>query len=92
MKDLTEIRQELDGIDGEITRLLLERLVLSREVGEYKKASGKKVYDKAREDEKIGALTALAGDELSKKYIADIYEHILNYSREAQYIIITENN
>ena len=92
MRELAELRTELDAIDKKITELLLKRLALSKEVGMYKKTSGKKVYDRAREEEKIAALTALADDELSEKYIADIYEHILNYSREAQYIIITENN
>ena len=91
MKELAELRTELDTVDKKITELLLKRLALSKEVGEYKKANGKKVYDSAREEEKIGALSAMADDELSKKYVADIYEHILNYSREAQYIIITEN-
>ena len=91
MKELTEIRAELDKIDKEIVTLMLKRLKLSEEVGEYKKVSGKKVYDRAREEEKIGTLTAMAEGELAKKYVADIYEHILNYSREAQYIIMTEN-
>ena len=91
MRDLTQIREELDKIDAEMVTLLLRRLKLSEEVGEYKKAGGKKVYDRAREEEKIRALTSMTEDELSKKCIADIYEHILNYSREVQYIIITEN-
>ncbi|MCR4584711.1 MAG: chorismate mutase [Lachnospiraceae bacterium] len=91
MKELTELRTELDAIDKNITELLLKRLELSAEVGEYKKQSGKKVYDSAREAEKIGCLTAAVSGELEKKYIADIYEHIMNYSREVQYLVITEN-
>ena len=91
MKELTEIRTELDRIDGEITSLLLKRLALSAEVGEYKKATGRKVYDKDREAEKIGVLTGMTEDGFEKKFIADIYEHILSCSREVQYMIITEN-
>ena len=51
--DLTELREQIDGIDEEIVRLYEQRMEISRQVAEYKTANGKKVLDKQREAEKL---------------------------------------
>ena len=56
MKDLLELRKDIDRIDHEIVRLYEERMGISKQVAEYKIANGKPVFDKQREDEKLDAV------------------------------------
>ena len=51
--DLLEIRGRLDQIDTQIEKLFEERMRLCSEVAEYKIETGKKVFDRTREEEKI---------------------------------------
>ena len=51
--DLLELRNKLDGIDSEIVRLYEERMEVCGKVADYKIQTGKKVFDKVREEEKI---------------------------------------
>ena len=51
MKDLSEIRCDIDAIDRQIVSLYVQRMGLAAEVAEYKIANHKNVYDKAREDD-----------------------------------------
>ena len=44
MRDLLELRDQIDEIDREIVRLFEERMDISREVAEFKIANGKKVF------------------------------------------------
>ena len=41
MRDLGEIRKDIDAIDQQITALFEQRMNLTRQVAEYKLASGK---------------------------------------------------
>ena len=52
MEDLMKLRESIDEIDNEIVRLYKERMEISKHVAEYKITTGKKVFDKTREDEK----------------------------------------
>ena len=49
MRDLLELRDEIDQIDSQIVDLYERRMAISEEVAEYKIAVGKKVFDKQRE-------------------------------------------
>lgn len=67
MRDLKDIRVEIDKIDKQILSLFNQRMNLTDEVADYKRSVGKPVYDKVREDEKLEALSANADDSFSKK-------------------------
>ena len=54
--DLSQLRQQIDTIDRQIVDLYEKRMDVSRQVAEYKIETGKKVFDKQREQEKIAAL------------------------------------
>ena len=45
MRDLTEIRQQIDQIDQKMLALFKERMGCSAEVAEYKRGTGKAIYD-----------------------------------------------
>ncbi len=91
MRELVEIRASFDETDEKIAELFLKRMELCREIGEYKKMSGKKVYDRARETEKIQKLSGLAGNEFEEKCLTDLFTAIMNMSREQQYMMIAGN-
>ena len=65
MRDLTELRKEIDEIDGQMVKLFEQRMAVSEEVAEYKVAVGKKILDKEREKLKIQAVQAMTHNEFN---------------------------
>ena len=63
MRDLQEIRPEIDQVDKELVRLFQERMDLCKEVAEFKINTGKKVFDPEREEIKLKTVCALAESE-----------------------------
>ena len=91
MEDLMKLRESIDEIDSEIVRLYKERMDISKHVAEYKITTGKKVFDKTREDEKLEKLSSLADDEFLKHGIVELFEQIMSTSRKKQYQLMTEH-
>ena len=56
MKDLLDIRKDIDKIDEQIVKLYEERMKLTSDVAEYKITNGKQVFDKEREESKLARL------------------------------------
>ena len=56
MSDLSKIREEIDATDKEIIKLLEKRIGLSKEVAIDKIKTGKKIFDKGREIEKLDSV------------------------------------
>ena len=50
--DLGILRDEIDEIDGKIVDLYEKRMDICKQVAEYKIETGKKVFDRTREEEK----------------------------------------
>ena len=91
MIPLSEIREQLDEIDSQIVRLYEKRMELCTEVGLTKIASGKKVYDKEREMQKLATLSQMASNEFNQRGITELYEQLMAMSRKLQYQILTEH-
>lgn len=53
MKDLNQLREEIDAVDTQLLDLLSQRVQLVREVGEYKKANDLPIVDPQREQKII---------------------------------------
>lgn len=88
---LEGIREQLDVIDGQILELYEERMELCRQVGLDKIKTGKKVYDKERENAKLSVLSEKASGEFNKKGIRELFEQIMSMSRKLQYQILGEH-
>ena len=73
MISLEEIRKNLDEIDSEIVALYEKRMQLCKEVAEYKIATGKKVFDKERENQKLAAVSELASNAFNRKGIKELF-------------------
>ena len=91
MRDLkTKLRVEIDEIDREITELYKRRTDIAGEVAEYKKKSGKPVFDKAREEEKLSVLSRLGETPFQKDSIHELFQQIMAVSRKRQYQLLAE--
>ena len=51
--ELTDLRREMDKIDGELLALFARSMALSGEIAKCKKAAALPVFDPAREEEKL---------------------------------------
>ncbi len=89
--DLQEIRGKLDVIDGQLVRLLEERLSLCADVAEYKLAIGKPVLDKEREEHKIREVRDLAAGSFAKDAAEEMFRQMMTVSRRLQYRILQEH-
>jgi len=90
MRDLQEIRSELDKIDAQLVELFEKRMKLCEEVAEYKVASGKKVLDKEREEKKLKTLREMADNEFNAHCIVELFTQIIAMSRKLQYQQLTK--
>ena len=88
MKDLKELRDQIDVIDRQIVDLYQERMEIAAGVAEYKINTGKKVFDKEREDSKLATLTALGKTDFNKHGIRELFEQIMSMSRKLQYQLL----
>lgn len=88
--DLLQIRNEIDEIDGKIVELYEQRMEACKRVAEYKIETGKKVFDKVREEEKIKKVKSLTTNEFNSHGIEELFEQIMSMSRKMQYQILAE--
>lgn len=89
MKDLQEIRKDIDVIDKKIVDLYKERMNLTSEVASYKIATGKQVLDRERELSKLKVLETLADTDFTRHGVRELFEQIMSTSRKKQYQLLT---
>lgn len=90
MESLQYLRKQLDEVDKEIVRLYEKRMSLCGQVGEHKVETGKKVFDRQREQEKLQAVEKEVTSEFNKKGIRELYRQLMSMSRKLQYRQLTE--
>lgn len=88
MRDLLELRDEIDEIDRGLVALFEKRMAISEEVARYKIANGKKVFDKERERSKLETLTGLVEDDFNKHGVYELFQQIMSISRKKQYQLL----
>ena len=91
MADLTELRGQLDEIDGQIVALYEKRMDVCKEVAGYKIDTGKKVFDRQREQEKLAKVKNLTHNDFYARGAAELFELLMSVSRKLQYRMLTEN-
>lgn len=90
MKDLQDIRKELDALDGEMVALFEKRMNLSRAVAEYKIAAGMPVLDRSREEQVLASRVAKLQDPYWAKDVRALYECVMALSRAEQEKMLRE--
>ena len=91
MTDLSELRNKIDEIDHNIVQLYEQRMEISKEVATYKINTGKKVFDKEREDQKLRAVKELTHNDFNKHGVEELFEQIMSMSRKLQYQLLTDS-
>jgi chorismate mutase len=77
MKDLEDLRKEIDRIDDQLVKLIADRMSVVREVGEYKKSRGIKPLDESRWQKVLERNRELATQlSVSEDLIVDIYNRM----------------
>lgn len=89
MKDLKEIREEIDEIDRQMVALYEKRMRRTTEVAEYKLSVGKPVLDKGREKEKLEKVKAQAQSEEDRYDVGELFGQIMAMSRKRQYRLMS---
>lgn len=92
MVDLAESRNKIDKIDEEISKLFLERMKITADVADYKRATGKPVYDRLREEEKLSVIETFSENEFNKKALRELFSGIMSVSRKYQYNHLRESS
>lgn len=86
--DLLKCREEIDAIDKEIVDLFQKRMVVSGKVADYKRSTGKAVFDRSREDAILEKIGNMAEDEFQKHCLQELFSQIMSMSRKLQYSLI----
>ena len=81
--DLTELRQQIDGIDDALVKLFCRRMDLCAQVANYKKEKGLPILQPAREREKLKDVAEKAGPEMAN-YTRTLYAMLFELSRSYQ--------
>ncbi|MCM1423849.1 MAG: prephenate dehydratase [bacterium] len=88
--DLLELREKLDQIDEKIVALYEERMEISSLVADHKIETGKKVFDRAREEQKLEKVRALTHNAFNAHGVQELFEQIMSMSRKLQYNKLAE--
>ncbi len=90
--DLLELRNELDGIDKQIVELYEKRMSVCGEVAAYKIETGKRVFDREREKQKLEAVRDLTHNDFNAYGVTELFEQIMAMSRKLQYKMLAEHD
>lgn len=90
MKELEDIRRELDAVDRDMVRLFEQRMGLAGQVAAYKLAHGLPVLDRSREEQVLASRTAMLKDPQLAESVRALYEEIMRLSRQEQQRILKE--
>ena len=89
--DLGKLREQIDGIDSKIVELYEERMDVCKGVAQYKIETGKKVFDRQREIEKIEKVKSLTHNDFNSHGVEELFEQIMSMSRKMQYQMLAEH-
>lgn len=89
--DLAAIRNQLDEIDSSMIELFEKRMKLCADVAEFKIATGKPVFDREREQQKIRSVRELAHGEFNQRAAEELFSQLMTISRRFQYQILEQN-
>lgn len=89
--DLGKLRAQLDKIDEQIVKLYEERMDICSQVADFKIETGKKVFDKVREEEKLAKVRSLTHNDFNSHGITELFEQIMSMSRKLQYQKLSES-
>ena len=90
MRELTELRTELDTIDRELVALYERRMAVAGEVAAYKMAHDLPVLDASREQQVIASRQGYLREQRYAGDIARLFELLMERSRAEQQRVMEE--
>ena len=90
MRDLSDIRKDIDEVDESLRELLKKRLSYAEEVAEYKLKNDKPILDVKREEEKLATLTDGIDDEFLSQSVYEMFSQLMSISRKKQYRMMAD--
>ena len=88
MRDLNDIRSDINKVDEEMRELFTSRMKLAAEVAEYKSAHGLAIHDPARENQVIERNAKELGDEKLRPYYVNFLQSNMEISKSYQDMLI----
>jgi len=89
--ELDKLRQEIDSIDNKLIELFAKRMEVSGNIALAKQEMGKKVFDPARERQKLSDIAQLSGEDM-RDYTTALYSLIFDISKNHQRKLIGGEN
>ena len=84
MKEIEVTRQNIEALDKEIAALFEKRMILARDVAEYKKERGLSVKDQARENALLSKNRAYISDPEIEEYYVELQKTVMALSCKYQ--------
>ena len=81
--NIDELRNEIDSIDEQFSKLFLKRMETAAKIAEYKKDNSLSVFDKGREREVLNKVTSYASKD-TETYMRSLYLTVFDLSRSYQ--------
>ena len=81
--EIKALRDQIDIIDDELTRLFVKRMEISAQVAAYKREHNLPIYVPAREQEILRNISGKVNPEM-EKYVQPLYSLIFDLSRSYQ--------
>ena len=88
MKDIVQLRKEIEEIDNDMLSLFEKRMAVSKGIAEYKRENGIPVLDKEREKLLIEKNTSKVKNKELEAYYREFFEGILTVSKNYQHRIL----
>ena len=89
MRDLKDIRADINDVDAKMRELFAERMRLAQAVAEYKSAHGLAIHDPARESQVIEKNAKELEDDKLRPYYVNFLQSNMNISKAYQDMIIS---
>ncbi len=91
MNDIKDIREKINEIDSELTKLYEKRMDLVKDVAEYKKLNNKPIYNPDREAEVISQNLKFLSNQDLADYYKEFIQLLMDQSKEIQEQLIQES-
>lgn len=81
---LNDVRQKINGLDETLIKLLNERALLAKEIGDIKKESSTEIFNAAREEQVYKRIADLTDGPLDAKALRSIYREIMSATKNLE--------
>lgn len=89
MKDIGDLRDEIDSIDEKLVKLFVQRMEVAEQIANFKKENNLPVFNAQREEQVLELVSSKAQKPFNL-YIKELYEKIFEISRKYQTEVFQE--